>query len=102
MVVLFFSTITVYPFLVTSGSSSIHFSEVQAHSVTFGNSVSTTNPLVLLNGTSTLEFSGGVFNGISSLSSSGAIFSDVGAATPRTIVVKINGTTFQGMGLYVV
>jgi hypothetical protein len=46
---------------------------------------------------STVDFIGGMFNRISSLSTSGAIFSDTNAASSwRTVVVRINGTTFQG------
>jgi hypothetical protein len=82
---------------VINGSSFGYFTSVQVYSLSFGNTVSTTNPLVYLNGTSTVEFVGGTFNGISSLSSSGAIFSDAQSGSPRTIVVKMNGTTFQGM-----
>jgi hypothetical protein len=70
---------------------------VQAYSLSFGNSVSTTTPLLYLNGTSTAEFIDGTFNGITSLSSSGAVFSDAGSSASRTVVVKLSGITFQGL-----
>jgi hypothetical protein len=55
---------------------------------------------VYLNGSSTVEFVEGVFNGISSLSTSGAIFSDSSSTTPRTVVVKINATVYQGVFIF--
>jgi hypothetical protein len=92
-----FSSVAQYPFLKVSDSSA-HLEYVQVSSLSFGNTISSTNPLVYLDGDSTVDFKDGTFNGISSLSTSGAIFSDAGSSlSTRTVVVRINGKTFQGL-----
>jgi hypothetical protein len=54
--------------------------------------------LISLNGDSTVDFKDGTFNGITSLSTSGAIFSDAASSSAAgTVIVRIDGTTFQGV-----
>jgi hypothetical protein len=98
-----FSSSASYAYLVVNGGSFAYLQYVQASQLSFAVPVSSTTatPLVLMNGSSTVEFISGTYNGITSLSNSGGVFSDLRTSSASaTVVVKLKDATFQGAFLF--
>jgi hypothetical protein len=75
----------------------VYLVNVVVTSVSFVGTISNTTSLIAIAGSSTIEIVGGVFSSITSYATTSAIFSDSGSSTPRTVVVKVNGSTFTGV-----
>jgi hypothetical protein len=82
---------------VSTGGSSIHFINTIVANVTFSGTLSNTTTLIYMSGTSNIEVVNSSFTGVSSYAGTGGIFSDVNSSVPRTIIVKINGSSFTGI-----